>query len=63
MKKICNYFKSWFNRAIPEVKVYICPHDYKLIDDWSSDALGMPYGYKIYKCSKCEHVDKRFWYI
>ena len=44
-------------------KHLICNHDYKLTDSWSSDALGIPYGYKTYKCSKCSHIDKQFWYI
>lgn len=40
-----------------------CNHDYQLTDSWSSDALGVPYGYKTYKCSKCKHIDKQFWYV
>ena len=58
-----NYFKCWLKKRAPAIIVALCDHNYKLIDDWSSDALGVPYGYKTYKCTKCGHIDKRFWYI
>lgn len=44
-------------------KPRVCRHEYQPVDEWSSDALGDPYGYRIYKCKKCLVTEKRFWYI
>lgn len=46
-----------------KLEVAVCNHEYRLIDNWSSDALGVPYGYKTYECTKCKHKDKKFWYV
>lgn len=57
-------FKNWFKKKAEAVKVAICQHKKtSLIDDWRSDALGIPYGYKTYKCRDCGNIEKKFWYV
>lgn len=61
-------FQKFYTKVVPKeikekIEVAVCNHEYRLIDNWSSDALGVPYGYKTYECTKCKHKDKKFWYV
>lgn len=59
-----------YGRVDPEVRTVIedkitkavCDHNYQYHDSWSSDGLGIAYGYRYYKCTKCGKIDKRFWH-
>lgn len=56
-------FKDWFKKKAKVAKKAICTHtNTSLVDNWQSDGLGIPYGYKTYKCRDCGHIDKKFWY-
>lgn len=48
---------------IASTKGLLCSHEYKLTKIDSTDALGIPYGYRYYKCQKCGNEKKEFWYV
>lgn len=46
-----------------KVQQTICNHDMRVVNSWSSDGLGIPYGYRYYTCRKCGKEERKFWYV